>query len=340
MKITLLFGFLLLSFLTNAQSPINSFYIQDDAYFAVVTSNTPIDQTASGANQVWNFDQLVAVGTSNYTNAFPNAEETATFPNTNGVILSTSTNNMVTATSQLFLKDVATVISITGLRSADLELNFTSNNATLGAFPMNYGFTNTDLVAGTFSYTTYSGTFTGNIVTSVDAYGTLYRNEGGIPNSNVTRLKTVITISLNYGFFNNVGTITQTTYSYYQNAPSSVNAPLFRTSTTTAVVPLASIDQTDTLMESFSAVILGTDGVSYQKKGLEIAPNPVVNRLELKLNDTLTVYSIAIVDAAGKIVLTQDMPQQFIDVSALQKGIYLVKIETNQGSMTKKILKE
>lgn len=340
MKTKLLFGMLLVSFCSVAQTPIGSFYIDDNANFTVVSSNTAINQTASGANQVWNFNQLVNIGNSTYTNSLPTPAQVTTFPNTNAIILETNTANFVTNTSQFFTKNVASVVSITGLISTGLQLNFSTNNATLGAFPMTYGYTNSDPVAGNYVYGTYSGTFTGTMVTSVDAYGTLYRNIGGVANSNATRLKTVITISLNYGFLSNIGTITQTTYSYYSADLVDVNAPLFRTATTVSVVPIASINQTDELMETFLNVTLGTEAVAYDANPLQIAPNPVKDFLKLKTNENVVPKSVSIIDSSGRMVYNQTIAEKIMDVSSLQKGIYFVKIETNKGTITKKIQKE
>ncbi len=337
MKTKLLLGFLFCSFLGNAQAPINTFYIDDNVYYSVVDSATPIDQTGSGANQVWNFDQLTEVGTSNYTTSAPTSGEATTYPGTTDVILGTFTPSA--ATSQLFTKNIANTVSITGLSAAGLELNFSTNNALLGTFPLSYGYNNTDAVAGTYTYTTYSGTFTGNIVTSVDAYGTLTRNTGGLSPSAVTRLKTVITISLNYSFFTNIGTITQTSYSYYSNTAVGFNGPLFRAATTTAVVPLASIDQTDTTLESFSAVTLGV-ATNVRENQIQITPNPVKDRLYLNTDATLTINSATIVDSNGRTVLAPPTVEQSYDLSRLQKGIYFINLNTNKGKVTKKIIKE
>ena len=59
MKTKLLLICILITALTQAQNPINSFYINNADGFAVVTSNTPIDQSTTGANISWNFNQLV-----------------------------------------------------------------------------------------------------------------------------------------------------------------------------------------------------------------------------------------------------------------------------------------
>jgi Secretion system C-terminal sorting domain len=333
MKTKLLFVSLMTTFLSQAQTPINTFYIDASDGFAVVTSNTPIDQTASGANLVWNFNDLVSIGDSNYFNSVPTATELSTFPNTNKVINRNAVADFVLSNSQFFTKDVANVVSITGLLSAGLELNFSTNNGTLGTFPMNYGFSNTDTVAGNYNYTTYSGTFTGNVVTTVDAYGLLTNNIAGGNNNPVTRLKTVITINLNYGFFTNIGTITQTTYSYY-----STTNMLFRSSTTAALVPLASIDQTDTTLEVYIAS-LGLESSELETNSIQIAPNPVQNNLEIQSNETINIVSIRIVDMDGRTVFTRETTEKTIDVSTLQKGIYIATISANGKKATRKFIK-
>lgn len=334
MKTKLLISFLLLSLVSFAQTPINSFYPAEWAVFHVVTSANPIDQSASGANQVWNFNDLTPIGESHYSNFIPTPEQVSTFPNTNAVIISDDAAG--TTNSQLFTKNVNSVVSITGLLGAGLELNFITNNATLGAFPMNYGFSNTDNVAGTYNYDTFSGTFTGTIVTTVDAYGTLNANIGSYTNANATRLKTVINISLNYGFFTNVGTITQTTYSYYKN-DLLFNVPLFRTATTSAVVPLASIDQTDTTIESYSYSILKNDSFS-KYPTLQIAPNPVVDFLNIQTDKDQKILSVSVSDLNGRIVLNSNL-ENAINVSSLQKGIYIATITTGKGTFSKKMIK-
>ena len=334
-KILLLFAFF--SIVSYAQIPINSFYIDDTALFSVVTTGTPLDQTASGTNKIWNFNQLLEIGYSNYSNVAPTTSELNTFPTTSSVVVASNTVNSVTSTSQIFNKNVANVVSITGIISTDLVLNFSTNNATLGAFPMNYGFANSDVVAGTYNYTTYSGTFTGTLITSVDAYGTLNLNVGALSTYNATRLKTVLTISLNYGFFTNVGTITQTTYNYYSTDIGS-NSPVFKTATTAAVVPLASINQTDTTMESYYASTLVTKSFELASQ-IQISPNPVEDLLHIKLNGNQSIHSISISDSNGRIIANGSL-ENASNVSRLQKGIYFATITTDAGNITKKFIKK
>lgn len=334
MKTKLLLMSLFAAILAQAQSPINSFYVDPSDTFALVIEGAPIDQSVTGPSQVWNFNQLISIGDSSYDTTAPTTEEISTYPTTNNVILSTVNANLLTSTSQLFVKDINDQISITGLLNSGLELNFSTDNATLGTFPLNYGYSNTDDLAGNYIFGTNAGTLTGEIVTSVDAYGTLTTNVGSVNNLAVTRLKTLITINLNFGFFTNIGTITQTTYSYYTSSRLA-----FRTSTTVSLVPLAGIDQTDSTIESFNGS-LNVESNTLQSNQLQVVPNPVGDHMNLVANEGVNILSILIVDANGRSVLNPNINEKTIDVKQLQKGIYMAKIVTDKGTITKKIIKE
>ena len=143
---------------------------------------------------------------------------------------------------------------------------------------------------------------------------------------------------MNYGFFTNVGTITQTTYSYYQDPAISADGLLFRTSTTKALVPLASIDQTDTVMESYVATALSTE--TFLGSQLAITQNPLQNQLQIETTDAITIQAIHIIDTNGRMVISKTSDGKSVDVSRLQNGVYFAKIETNKGTVTKKIIKE
>ena len=68
-------------------------------------------------------------------------------------------------------------------------------------------------------------------------------------------------------------------------------------------------------------------------------PNPVKDILSIKINTTGPV-SIDIYDMLGKSVLTTNNIDNGVDISELKSGIYLVKIATNDGSITKRVIKE
>jgi uncharacterized delta-60 repeat protein len=69
-----------------------------------------------------------------------------------------------------------------------------------------------------------------------------------------------------------------------------------------------------------------------------IYPNPVQNVLHLQANKFTSIKAVKIYDLQGKIVL-QDT-NETINVSNLSKGLYIVKISTEEGEFTKKFMKE
>ena len=336
MKIKLLLSLLLLTTVTFSQ--VNSFYGTNNSIFSVLTSANPLNHGSSGANQTWSFGSLLPLGTSVYTYVAPTASETTTYPGTTTVIVTNTTEGTTTTTGRMFTKNTANnTFSITGLTGTDLNINFSTNNATLGIFPMVYGYTNTDSnVAGTYNYTTYSGTFTGTLVTTVDANGTLNLTDFGY-SANVTRLKTVLNISLNYGIFSNVGTVTQTSYSYY-DPTNTLNNPAFRSVNTVAVVPLMSINQNNTSLEKFNNV-LATPSSELQTVWIQ---NPVQNTININTSNTIENANISVTDMLGKTIYqakNETINGTFEIPISLTKGIYLLKIRNENGSITKKIVK-
>lgn len=336
MKIKLLASLLFLTTLTFSQ--VNSFYGTNNSVFSTLTSVTPLSHGSGGTSQTWSFGSLLPLGTSIYTYVAPTASETTTYPGTTTVIVTNTTEGTTTTTGRMFTKNTANnTFSITGLNGTDLNINFSTNNATLGIFPMVYGFTNTDSnVAGTYNYTTYSGTFTGNLVTTVDASGTLNLTDYGF-SANVTRLKTVLNISLNYGIIPNIGTVTQTSYSYY-DPTNTLNNPAFRSVNTIAVVPLLSIDQNNTSLEKFNN-ILANPSSELQTVWIQ---NPVQNTIEINTSNAIDNANISVTDMLGKTIY--QMKNQTINGTyeipvSLTKGIYLITIESNNGSITRKIIK-
>ncbi len=340
MKTKLLIAFFLIAFVSFGQTPINSFYGANNAPYRLGVTATPLVYGAGGVNQTWNFNQIVSLGTSIHSYVAPTAPETTTYPGTTNVIVNTSTVNATTTASQIFTKNPANAFSITGLTASGLTANFVTNNATLGTFPMIYGYTNTDSsVAGTFVYTTYSGTFTGTLVTTVDGYGTLTLNDfgAGAYTGNVTRLKTVLNLSLTY-IFPNAGTVTQTSYSYYDGTISNVD-PIFRSTTTTSVVAIAGINQTDITLEKYANVL---SNPTFDLNSLWIN-NPIENSVQINASSPFENADIVITDMLGKIIFTSD--KQTINGTleipvSLSNGVYLITVKNENGIVTKKLIKQ
>jgi hypothetical protein len=344
MKLKLLFSALLISALGSSQSTINTFYGANNTSFLLLTSASALDHSPTGANQTWNFSQMLSLGTSVHTYVSPTTQELATYPGTTTNIVSTSTQGTTINTGYLYTKNLSGTVSITGLNTSGLTANFSTNNATIGTFPMNFGYTYNDSnVAGSYVYGTYSGTFTGTLTTSVDAYGTLTLNDAGNGgySGTVTRMKNVLNISLNYGFLQNVGTATQTSYTYFDPTVSTSDF-VFRSVTTTAFVSLVGINQTDTTIEKYPT----TTPLSVEHQSLASSlwiKNPLKNTLEINSSVSVDNANISITDVLGKIIFNTN--NQTINGTleipvSLSKGVYLVTIKNDNDIITKKIVEE
>lgn len=87
---------------------------------------------------------------------------------------------------------------------------------------------------------------------------------------------------------------------------------------------------------------------SYGKLGLEdnnltpkltLYPNPITNQLHISSPDQ-KVENVAIYNLTGALVKSIKNEVESIDVSNLTSGSYLVKVTTNQGTLTQKIIKK
>jgi hypothetical protein len=71
---------------------------------------------------------------------------------------------------------------------------------------------------------------------------------------------------------------------------------------------------------------------------MKIFPNPTTGQFMLQSEHR--IESIIITDINGKQVLKIDYPSTEIDVSNLENGIYFLQIETLEGLVTTKIVKQ
>jgi hypothetical protein len=79
------------------------------------------------------------------------------------------------------------------------------------------------------------------------------------------------------------------------------------------------------------------NGQAAINKSLVISPNPVTTTFQLNLSEE--IQTVDIFDLTGKKVLS-DIGKKDIDISPLQSGLYLVKVKTDTGNYTGKIVKQ
>ena len=72
--------------------------------------------------------------------------------------------------------------------------------------------------------------------------------------------------------------------------------------------------------------------------GISISPNPAANGFYLPTN--VNAKNISIYDVRGALVLSALNTNNYVDVSSLQRGIYIVQIQTEEGTYPVKLIKK
>lgn len=85
--------------------------------------------------------------------------------------------------------------------------------------------------------------------------------------------------------------------------------------------------------------LLGFNEQSLQN-ALQLYPNPVKDKLYFSFSNEVVIKKISIYDVLGKLILIEYNPLNSIDITKIGSGLLFIKIETNKGVLTKKIIKE
>ena len=83
---------------------------------------------------------------------------------------------------------------------------------------------------------------------------------------------------------------------------------------------------------------LGIEGVDEAQ--IAVYPNPVSSILYLKTEQNVSIKFITIYDALGRRVYKQRGNIEQVEMNSLPSGLYFLKIQTNQGAVVKKIIKD
>lgn len=94
----------------------------------------------------------------------------------------------------------------------------------------------------------------------------------------------------------------------------------------------------NTVNHTFSYGTLGNE--EFQNNLFSIYPNPTNGRLNIKSKNGAKIDKVQLFDMTGKQVYSNTIITETVDASALAKGIYLVKIFSEEGNYIGKIIKE
>ena len=76
----------------------------------------------------------------------------------------------------------------------------------------------------------------------------------------------------------------------------------------------------------------------FQENNVSIYPNPTKDLIYIESNNTIN--AVKIFDTLVRLVLEQNNPSNQIDVSNLSSGLLFVQIEIDNGSLSKKVIKD
>src|SRR5690606_35179242 len=101
--------------------------------------------------------------------------------------------------------------------------------------------------------------------------------------------------------------------------------------------------------QNFALVVTGIDapmGTSdlNLEDAVSIYPNPVVEQLNIKLGQKLTNANVKVFNQMGQIAFEKDFNElkntESIDLKSIPAGVYMVYIKSDQGVLTKKVVKK
>jgi len=88
-----------------------------------------------------------------------------------------------------------------------------------------------------------------------------------------------------------------------------------------------------------STSILGVGKLENQF-AFSLYPNPSKRIIKLQYKNNLNISTIRLFNSLGSLVKEFKATQTRLNISKLPIGLYILKIETNKGSISKKIIKE
>ena len=93
---------------------------------------------------------------------------------------------------------------------------------------------------------------------------------------------------------------------------------------------------------TFCVTTVGIDDTNFESS-IGLYPNPVEDQLNVVSNSSLLISSIEVLDVRGAIVLQLNninTASSVIDFSSLAKGVYAVRVKSDEGIVTRKIIKK
>jgi hypothetical protein len=346
MKKTLLFaGLLSLSSAINAQT-INATNIAEygDTIFNAIDNAPSISLGTIGTGNTWNFSGLLTNSIDTVVFFHPyfvaGTAASTTFPH--------ATHAIKRDANFVFLHKTASSLELIGLSNGTTHVA-SINSETIITLPSSYGTTFLDtartqtIVSGAtagyptvdsvrvISSTLINSDFnaSGNLTTPFGVFSAIRRN--------LTRKTSDTVYAKISGFWNPSPIVTQvnTAYSHqYWSDAANAKFPIVSYNVSPSGASL-----TGSVTWTRGVVELNNVGTKeLERKSISIYPNPVQNTLTIDNQDVIN--GITITDITGKIVFkSENNNQKTLNVDFLNKGIYILTVETDTYTGTTKFIK-
>lgn len=224
-------------------------------------------------------------------------------------------------------------VEIIGITLPLGTLNF-SDPAILIRYPVSYGTSISDPVAGAFTSTITNGTASGSMTIDADGLGTL-KLPMGVTLNNVLRVKNVLDLSLSAGLFSSK--VKQYYYSYF--SPTSKFPVLtinyswvkLNFSGTPTINPV--VDGNMSFFTAIPEIKLNEDFL------VSVHPNPATNELNIEASAIGNFSHMELMNAQGQLVFAGPVTEH-INVEHLARGFYMVTFRSGLGLVRKKVLLE
>jgi hypothetical protein len=102
-------------------------------------------------------------------------------------------------------------------------------------------------------------------------------------------------------------------------------------------------ESTDSIFSTSRVLSDGVNGInSISTSVLSINPNPASDKITLNINETITNANVAVYSLNGELLIHQNLTSahQNLNVSDLNKGIYLVQVTNGTNSYIQKFIKD
>ncbi|MCF8373202.1 MAG: T9SS type A sorting domain-containing protein [Bacteroidales bacterium] len=84
---------------------------------------------------------------------------------------------------------------------------------------------------------------------------------------------------------------------------------------------------------------IGISALSNNNLNISLFPNPASEVVSLQVPDEINIHSLLLFNAAGQQVVQFDKDNRTIDLQTIPGGLYILKIATNKGIVTQKLIK-